>query len=73
MKYVFLVFVIVLSSINLFAQQGNEDAVPPPLPLRQVSGIVKDETGQPLPGVNVLLVSIKDTLKIPTAYLFLER
>jgi hypothetical protein len=66
MKYVFLVFVIVLSSINLFAQQGNEDAVPPPLPLRQVSGIVKDETGQPLPGVNVLLVSIKDTLKIPT-------
>ncbi len=40
--------------------------VPPPLPLREISGIVKDTTDNGVPGATVRLSSEKDTLVVVT-------
>lgn len=40
--------------------------LPPPLPSREVSGVVKDEKGEIMPGALVTLKSAKDTIKTAT-------
>jgi hypothetical protein len=60
---------MILLSGNLLAQQMRTRAqaqLPPPLPFREVSGIVKDATGQTLTGATITLTSKKDTLKTAT-------
>lgn len=54
---------------NLLAQQArpvSRAALPPPLPFREVSGIVKDGSGSAVSGATISLVSKKDTLKTST-------
>ncbi len=66
MKKLFTIAALVLLSGKLFAQIPNRTAatpVPPPLLSREVSGIVKDETGQTVIGALVTLKSRKDTLR----------
>jgi hypothetical protein len=62
-----LVFIVFLAGFNsqLFAQTPKRD-VPPPLPVREISGIVKDSLDLGLPGVTVRLTSDKDTLVVGT-------
>ncbi|MDB5131168.1 MAG: hypothetical protein JWR02_917 [Mucilaginibacter sp.] len=60
---------LLLFSVTLFAQQArtrSQAPLPPPLPFREVSGIVKDPKGQTLSGATITLVSKKDTLKTST-------
>lgn len=52
-------------TFNVFAQQPQR-TTPPPLPLREISGIVKDTTDLGIPGATVRLVSDKDTLVVGT-------
>ncbi|RZK71351.1 MAG: carboxypeptidase regulatory-like domain-containing protein, partial [Pedobacter sp.] len=52
-------------TLNVFAQQPPR-TTPPPLPLREISGIVKDTTDLGIPGSTVRLVSDKDTLVVGT-------
>ncbi|MCC8424517.1 TonB-dependent receptor [Mucilaginibacter sp. UR6-11] len=78
MKKVFTIVVLVLLAGQLFAQRadrggqgqgqfsrGQQPATPvaPPLASRQVSGIVKDESGQTVIGALVTLKSKSDTLR----------
>jgi hypothetical protein len=46
--------------MHKFQPRGKN--VPPPLALREISGIVKDSTDLGVPGVTVRLTSEKDTL-----------
>jgi len=62
---------LMLFSIALFAQQQqartrSQAPLPPPLPFREVSGIVKDATGQTVIGATITLTSKKDTLRTAT-------
>jgi hypothetical protein len=41
-------------------------AVPPPLPFREVSGVVKDQKGETVPGATVTLKSVSDTTSTST-------
>jgi hypothetical protein len=69
MKKIYLIALFILLSGELFSQQvrtRGQAIVPPPLPLREVSGIVKDETGQTVIGATVTLTSKKDTLRAAT-------
>src|SRR3984885_5350257 len=64
-----LIALLVLLSVSLFAQQArtrSQTPLPPPLPFREVSGIVKDAAGQIVTGATITLVSKKDTLKTAT-------
>ena len=64
------IFVFVLSIAQIFAQNipkpttGN--TTPQPIPLRQVSGVVKDSTDQTVIGASVTLTSSADTIKTIT-------
>lgn len=65
----FLLVIGTLMSFNVFAQQnnlGSSGILPPPLPLREVSGIVKDNTDKAISGVTITLTSTNDTLKTTT-------
>lgn len=56
---------VLLSSLNLYAQQPSKPQTSP-LPLREISGIVKDSTDLGVIGATVTLTSNKDTLKVST-------
>ena len=63
---IFTLFLLICVSGNLFAQQArtrSQTPLPPPLPLREVSGIVKNAAGETLVGATITLISKKDTLK----------
>jgi hypothetical protein len=71
MKKLFLMTVMVIASLQLFAQEpirrpANTPpaALPPPLEQREVSGVVKDPTGQGAAGATVFLKSDKDSIKV---------
>jgi len=69
MTRVFLIALLILLSGTLFAQQArtrSQTPLPPPLPFREVSGIVKDALGQTVTGATITLISKKDTLKTAT-------
>jgi hypothetical protein len=60
---------LIFISGNLLAQQASpvrRTALPPPLPFREVSGIVKDGSGSAVTGATITLVSKKDTMKTST-------
>ncbi|RZL47648.1 MAG: TonB-dependent receptor [Pedobacter sp.] len=58
---------ILLATVITYAQQApQKNNTPPPLPTREISGIVKDTTDVGLPGTTVRLTSEKDTLVIST-------
>jgi hypothetical protein len=58
--------ILVLCASNLFAQNRGSGTPPPPLPTREISGIVKDSTDLGVIGATVTLTSDKDTLKTST-------
>lgn len=63
------ILMIILYSGTLLAQnnpQQRTNNLPPPLPTRQVSGIVKDKSDATLPGAVVKLESPKDTISTST-------
>lgn len=81
MKKLFTLVVLILLSTQLFAQRGDgggggqgqfnrqpqaKTPVPPPLASRDVSGIVKDESGQTVIGALVTLKSKSDTTSVST-------
>lgn len=74
MKKIPLLFIILLLSVqSLFAQFGrgnrggrNSAPVAPPLPAREVSGIVKDSTDTPVIGAIITLMSKTDTIRSAT-------
>lgn len=70
MKRIPVLLVIILSSQSLFAQFGrggrNAAVAAPPLPLREVSGIVKDSTDSPIVGAIITLMSKSDTIRSAT-------
>jgi hypothetical protein len=55
-----------LFSSGLMAQDRPKTETPPPLPTREVSGIVKDSTDLGVIGATVTLTSAKDTVKTST-------
>jgi len=60
---------LILLSANAFGQQvrtRSQTPLPPPLPFREVSCIVKDANGQTITGATIMLISKKDTLKTAT-------
>ncbi|MBB5436877.1 hypothetical protein HDC92_000541 [Pedobacter sp. AK017] len=61
-----LFFFLLFSTVKLFAQNQPTQNTPPPLPVREISGIVKDSTDLGVIGATVSLTSIKDTLKTST-------
>jgi hypothetical protein len=62
MRKLFFTAVVLLLAAPVFAQAPRK-VIPPPLSLRQVSGIVLDSTESPLRGALVTLTSKTDTLK----------
>jgi len=65
-KIPLVIFLMTLSFTKVFSQQPAKKDVPPPLPTRQISGIVKDSTDLGVIGATVSLTSDKDTLKTST-------
>jgi uncharacterized membrane protein YgcG len=61
MKKLLLLLVIALFAGKLFAQVPARGTVKPPLPLREVSGIVKDSTDNTVIGATVKLKTAKDS------------
>jgi len=61
MKNILLIILLLLLTLKIWAQQSNNKTQPIP-EFRQVSGIVLDSTGMPLPMVNLKLVSAKDSI-----------
>ncbi|RZA00462.1 MAG: TonB-dependent receptor [Sphingobacteriaceae bacterium] len=62
---------MVIASLQLFAQEPirrpatqTPAALPPPVDLREVSGVIKDPTGQGAVGATVFLKSDKDSMKV---------
>lgn len=69
MKKLILMAAAILFSCSLFAQQRpatTPQAVPEPLPSREVSGVVKDSKGETIIGATVKLISDKDSIQVPT-------
>ena len=65
MYKLFTITIFMLLPVVLLAQQGRnrpQAPLPPPLALREVSGIVKNEKGETVTGATISLVSKKDTL-----------
>jgi hypothetical protein len=65
-KTVTVILLMTLSFTEVFAQEPVKKAPAPPLPTRQISGIVKDSTDLGVIGATVSLTSDKDTLKTAT-------
>ena len=59
-------FSLVFLSLYISAQERPKQDPPPPLPTREISGIVKDSTDLGVIGATVSLTSDKDTLKVST-------
>lgn len=77
MKKLLTIAILTLLSVSVFAQEGRENRpnvptrqaaapLPPPLPARDVSGIVKDADGQTVIGATVILKSKADTISVAT-------
>ena len=77
MRKIYLLLILLLFTYSLFAQggrgggggsRGGRAAAPlaPPAPFREVSGIVKDSTDNPVIGALVTLTSKTDTLRTAT-------
>ncbi|MCX2451876.1 outer membrane beta-barrel protein [Pedobacter sp. PLR] len=66
LKKTLLLFGFILSSAYGFAQNQGKQTPPPPLPTREISGIVKDSTDLGVIGATVSLTSDKDTLRTST-------
>lgn len=67
MRFSILFFFLMFSAAQLFAQdKPKTQEPPPPLPTREISGIVKDSTDLGVIGATVSLTSDKDTLKTST-------
>ncbi|MBC7400331.1 MAG: outer membrane beta-barrel protein [Mucilaginibacter sp.] len=77
MKKLFTIAALILLSASVFAQEGRDNRpnmptrqtaapVAPPLATRDVSGIVKDESGQTVIGATIILKSKKDTISVAT-------
>ena len=69
MNRIYFMALLLLIATQLVAQQKHikgPAAVSPPLPMRQVSGIVKETNGDVVMGATVTLNSAKDTLKAAT-------
>ncbi|GAB3912859.1 outer membrane beta-barrel protein [Mucilaginibacter boryungensis] len=71
MKRSLLILITLLFAATVYAQVPAQNgqrsqSLPPPLPSRQVSGIVKDSTDTTLPGAVVKLTSPHDTLSTAT-------
>lgn len=67
MSGVLTIFLLIMSMMYTFAQAPDFSPVKsPPIPLRTVNGVIKDSTGAPVPGANVILLSKKDSLKTVT-------
>ncbi|WP_214070968.1 outer membrane beta-barrel protein [Mucilaginibacter sp. dw_454] len=64
MKKFLLLLTIILSVYGKSSAQTKP--LPPPLPTREVSGVVKDEKGETLPGALITLKSAVDTIKTST-------
>ena len=65
MYKLFTLTIFIIFPAVLLAQQGRnrpQAPLPPPLALREVSGIVKNEKGETVTGATISLVSKKDTL-----------
>ncbi|MCC8425449.1 outer membrane beta-barrel protein [Mucilaginibacter sp. UR6-11] len=60
-KFLFVITLLIILSDQLFAQSSKP--LPPPLPSREVSGVVKDEKGETVIGALVVLKSAVDTLR----------
>ncbi len=60
-----ILFAMIFGADAVFAQQTDKTP-PPPLPSREISGIVKDSTDLGVIGATVSLTSDKDTLKTST-------
>jgi uncharacterized membrane protein YgcG len=61
-----LLLCLFFSSLYVRAQRPGKQELPPPLALREISGIVKDSTDLGVIGATVTLTSPKDTLKVST-------
>ncbi|MEO6521644.1 MAG: TonB-dependent receptor [Mucilaginibacter sp.] len=68
MKNITFLIITILLGGKLFAQTQSPPRAkptdPPPLPFREVSGIVKDSSDNSIPGVTITLISKKDTLHV---------
>jgi len=70
MKKLYVLLVMLSLSHGLFAQGGSRGRTaappPPPVPFREVSGIVKDTTGSSIIGAVITLMSKTDTIRTTT-------
>jgi len=69
MKKITTLFIFILLTGKLYAQTAPpavKPTLPPPLPFREVSGIVMDSTETPVIGAIVTLTTAKDTLRAAT-------
>jgi hypothetical protein len=68
MKKIFLLFaaVLVVGKLSAQNQPRRQQATPPPVPVREVSGIVKDTTDATVPGAVVKIESKTDTVSVAT-------
>lgn len=64
MKKLLVLITLILPIYGKLLAQNKP--LPPPLPSREVSGVVKDEKGETMPGALVTLKSAKDTIKTAT-------
>jgi hypothetical protein len=63
MRTLLIAFLFITISVRLFAQQRPaQPVVAPPLPFREVSGVVKDDKGETVPGATIMLKSVSDTI-----------
>lgn len=61
-----IILLMMFSFTAVFSQQPEKKDTPPPLPTRQISGIVKDSLDFGVIGATVSLTSDKDTLRTST-------
>ena len=68
LKKFLLMLLMIIGASQIFAQNTPRPAstTPQPIPLRQVSGVVKDSTDQTVIGASVTLTSSADTIKTMT-------
>jgi len=58
--------ILVVGKLSAQNQQRRQQATPPPVPVREVSGIVKDTTDATVPGAVVKIESPTDTVSVAT-------